>query len=81
MAKPANRACTVIKRESNDDNWLNVGLAFPHEDGEGFNLLLQALPLDGKIVLRIYKEEEEEKDKRNDTCAEPSATPAASFSG
>ena len=34
---------------------------FPHEDGEGFNLLLQALPLDGKIVLRTYKEDEEEE--------------------
>ena len=36
-------------------------MAFPHEDGEGFNLLLQALPLDGKIVLRTYKEDEEEE--------------------
>ena len=38
-------------------------MAFPHEDGEGFNLLLQALPLDGKIVLRTYKEDEEEEQK------------------
>src|SRR4029077_21290697 len=35
--------------------------AFPHEDGEGFNLLFQAMPLDGKIVLRTYKEDEEEE--------------------
>ena len=60
MAKPAYRAYTVIKRENKDDYWLNLGVAFPHEDGEGFNLLLQALPLDGKIVLRTYKEDEEE---------------------
>jgi hypothetical protein len=38
---------------------LNFGVSFPHEDGEGFNLLLQALPLDGKIVLRTYKEDAE----------------------
>ena len=38
-------------------------MAFPPEDGEGFNLLLQALPLDGKIVLRTYKEDEEEEKK------------------
>ena len=56
MAKPAYRAYTVIKRENKDDYWLNLGVAFPHEDGEGFNLLLQALPLDGKIVLRTYTE-------------------------
>jgi len=38
-------------------------VAFPHEDGEGFNLLLQALPLDGKIVLRTYTGDEEEEQK------------------
>jgi hypothetical protein len=63
MAKPAYRAYTVIKRENKDDYWLNLGVAFPHEDGEGFNLLLQAMPLDGKIVLRTYKEDEEEEQK------------------
>lgn len=61
MAKPAYRAYTVIKREGKDDYWLNLGVAFQHEDREGFNLLLQALPLDGKIVLRTYKEDEEDE--------------------
>jgi hypothetical protein len=31
---------------------LNLGLVFPHKDGSGFNIMLQALPLDGKIVCR-----------------------------
>jgi hypothetical protein len=48
-------------RENKDDSWLNIGVAFGHEDGDGFNLLLQALPLDGKIVLRTYKEDEQEE--------------------
>lgn len=61
MAKPSHRAYTVIKREGKDDYWLNLGVCFGHEDGEGFNLLLQALPVDGKVVLRTYKEEEEEE--------------------
>jgi hypothetical protein len=61
MAAPAFRAYTVIKREGKDDYWLNLGVAFPHEDGEGFNLLLQALPTDAKIVLRRYKENEEDE--------------------
>ena len=63
MAKPALRAFTVVKRPEKEDFWLNLGVAFPHEDGEGFNLLLQALPLDGKIVLRTYKEDEAEQEK------------------
>ena len=62
MAKPAYRAYTVIKREGKDDFWLNLGVCFPHEDGEGFNLLLQAMPFDGKIVLRTYKEDEAEEE-------------------
>jgi hypothetical protein len=28
---------------------LNIGLAFPHKDSNGFNVVLQALPLDGKM--------------------------------
>jgi hypothetical protein len=38
-------------------------VAFAHDDNDGFNLLLQALPLDRKIVLRTYKEDEEEEQK------------------
>lgn len=40
-----------------------MGVAFRHEDGEGFNLLLQAMPLDGKLVLQTYKEAPEEQEK------------------
>jgi hypothetical protein len=44
---------TIVKRERKDDFWLNIGVAFPHDDSKGFNVFLQALPLgDGKIVLR-----------------------------
>src|SRR5258708_6868898 len=44
---------TIVKRDRKDDFWLNIGVAFPHDDGKGFNVFLQALPLgDGKIVLR-----------------------------
>ena len=69
MAKPAYRAYTVIKREpkangDNNDYWLNLGAVFPHEDGEGFNVLLQSLPLDGKIVLRVYKDDEPEEETK-----------------
>jgi len=49
---PTHRAYSVIKREGQDDYWLNLGLAFPHKDGSGFNIILQAFPLDGKIVCR-----------------------------
>ena len=53
---PTHRAYSVIKREGQDDYWLNIGLAFQHKDGKGFNLILQAFPLDGKIVCREVAE-------------------------
>ena len=65
MSKPTHRAYTVIKKrdEDKDDYWLNLGIVFAHEDGEGFNILLQALPTDAKLVLRTYKEKPEEQEK------------------
>jgi hypothetical protein len=62
--QPAYRAFTVVKREGQDDFWLAIGAAFPHQSGDGFNVILQALPIpngDGqcKIVLRPPKGDEE----------------------
>lgn len=55
--QPAYRAYTVVKREGQDDFWLAIGAAFMHQDGDGYNVVLQALPIDGKIVLRLPKDE------------------------
>jgi hypothetical protein len=54
-AQPTHTAYTVVKREGQDDYWLNIGAAFMHQDGDGFNVMLQALPINGKIVLRPPK--------------------------
>lgn len=58
--QPAFRVYSVIPRDGKDDFWLNIGLAFPHGDGKGFNVILQALPLAGKLVLREAAEEEKD---------------------
>ena len=63
-ATATHRAYTVIRREGQDDYWLNVGLAFPHQDGKGFNIVLQALPLDGKIVCREVADDDAEEQPR-----------------
>ena len=63
--QPAYRAFTVIKRgEGKDDFWLAIGAAFQHEDGDGYNIVLQALPIDGKIVLRLPKDDQNRPRKR-----------------
>lgn len=59
--QPTHRAYSVIRREGQEDFWLNIGLVFPHKDGDGFNLMLQAIPLDGKIVCRIVSENDDEQ--------------------
>ena len=52
MIKHLNRD----RGKDNDPFWLKIGAAFEHKDGKGFNLALQALPTDGRLVLREYKE-------------------------
>jgi hypothetical protein len=61
--QPTHRAYSVIRREGQDDFWLNVGLVFPHKDGSGFNIMLQAFPLDGKIVCREITAEDEAEER------------------
>ena len=56
-----HRVFSVIKREGQDDFWLPIGAAFAHQDSKGFNVILQALPIDGKVVLRVPKEDEPEQ--------------------
>jgi hypothetical protein len=53
--QPNYTAYTVIKREGQDDFWIAIGAAFKHQDGDGYNVVLQALPLDGRVVLRVPK--------------------------
>ena len=57
--QPSHRAYSVIRREGQDDFWLNIGLVFPHKDGTGFNIMLQAFPLDGKVVCREIGESDQ----------------------
>lgn len=54
-------AYSVREYEANGEkksDWTKVGVAFSHADGKGFNVLLQAVPLDGKMVLRLHEAKE-----------------------
>jgi hypothetical protein len=39
-------------------DWARIGVAFPHNDGKGFNMMLHALPVSGQVVLRLHEEKE-----------------------
>lgn len=52
---------TIVEREKrNGDVWIRIGSAFPNSDGS-INVLLLALPLNGKLQLR-KKNKEAKKD-------------------
>ncbi|TPK65512.1 hypothetical protein FJ546_09985 [Mesorhizobium sp. B2-4-19] len=48
----------VVEGEDEKAHWTKVGAAWPHQDGDGFNVILSALPVNGRIVIRARKEEQ-----------------------
>ena len=49
---------SVIAEKGGHDRWVEIGSAVPHPDGKGFDVVLRALPLEAKLVLREPIEEE-----------------------
>jgi len=53
---PAFRIYGVSSNSDAKSNWAEIGAAWPHKDGKGFNLSFTARPLEGAaIVLRTPK--------------------------
>ena len=40
------------RKDQQKSKWTEIGVAFRHKDGNGLDILLDAAPLNGKIVLR-----------------------------
>jgi hypothetical protein len=56
--RPSHRVYAVTKNGERS-NWREIGAAWSHGDGEGFNLKLDFLPLNGaEIVIRKPKADE-----------------------
>jgi hypothetical protein len=62
--QPAFRIYSVVPCAGKDDDWFEIGVAFPHPDGRGFNVMLQAQPLNGKLVLREFHEKKQREGER-----------------
>ena len=41
--------------------WTRIGSVWSHQDGEGFTIRLDALPVNGEIVIRAKKVDEEQE--------------------
>lgn len=50
-AKPTHRLYRV-EGEGKSAKWTEIGAAWPNKDGEGFSLSCNAVPLEGRIVMR-----------------------------
>ena len=63
-SKPAYIAYHVRnnKDEQGEAFWTRIGVAFSHQDGKGFNLLIETVPLDGRITLRVPAEKTEKSE-------------------
>jgi hypothetical protein len=64
-SQPSHRVYVVVQREGAEDFWINVGAAFSHSDGKGFNVIVQALPVDGKLVLRVPQDDTGDDQRRD----------------
>jgi len=52
--RPTHRVYSVTPDSEGNSKWTEIGAAWPHKDGQGFNLKLTALPAAGAgMVLRI----------------------------
>lgn len=57
--RPDLAAYVVRDREDKKSNWREIGVAFKHKDGKGFDLLLDAVPVSGRVVLRDIEDKGE----------------------
>lgn len=56
---PSHIAYQVRDREGQKGFWTRIGSAWAHQDGKGFSIQLEAVPLDGRITLRVANEKKE----------------------
>lgn len=56
--KPSHRLYRVLG-DGPGSIWTPIGAAWPNKDGLGFSIICDAVPLQGRIVLRIIQERPE----------------------
>ena len=57
----------TVSGEGKNSYWTRIGAAFAHRDSKkGFNIVLSALPLDNKLVLIDYEEDQQRREDAKD---------------
>lgn len=57
---PSHIAYQVRDRENQKGVWTRIGSVWPHKDGKGYSVQIEAVPLDGRISLRVYEDRTEQ---------------------
>lgn len=52
QSKAAQLVAYAVEETDGETHWTRVGRMFPHSDGKGYVVLLSAMPLDKRIVIR-----------------------------
>ena len=58
--KPSHLAYQVSDGQDGKSYFNRIGAAFEHRDHQGYNIALDAVPVDGKITLRTLKDRVEQ---------------------
>ena len=53
--KPSHIAYSIRQREGKDSKWTEIGVAFPHKDGKGYDILFDVVPLSGRLTIRVQE--------------------------
>lgn len=56
---PSHIAYHVREREGQKSFFTRIGVAWKHKDGNGFNVQIETVPLDGRITLRVATEKKD----------------------
>lgn len=56
---PSHTVYQVRDREGGKSFWTRIGAAWAHADGQGFNVQLECVPLDGRITLRVASDKKD----------------------
>ncbi|SDP56648.1 hypothetical protein SAMN04488061_3341 [Filomicrobium insigne] len=54
--RPSHIAYQVREGEENKSYFNRIGSVWPHKDGEGYNIQLDAVPVDGRITIRSVQD-------------------------
>ena len=57
---PSHIAYQVREGEENKSYFNRIGSVWPHKDGQGYNIQLDSVPVDGRITIRTVQERVQE---------------------